>query len=1260
MNNETRNHNIVKANGIAVQQYGARLLFDLVIVLFFLLGCIPVWGQVSYIKSWTANAPEINPNTLVTKSLPAVTQAVQYMDGFGRVIQTVNKEGSLETSSGNTGDIVSIMTYDLLGRENKKYLPYPASGTDGSYRTAAINDQSTFFSSTGVANPIRGQGESFFYSQINFDASGLNRAMLNLPPGVNWGTASRGIQSGYWNNTSVDDVKKWDVTNSGVVGVFGSYNMNGAYPAGVLSKEITTDENGKQTVEFRDKENQLILKKVQLSGSIDDGSTGVGYVGWICTYYIYDIFNNLRAVIQPVGVSTLSGNGWVVNSQLLDEQFFRYEYDQRDRQIMKKIPGAVETYSVYDARDRKVMYQDGNMRSPGGYWQVTVYDDLDRPIKSGLLTNATAFSTHAQSAYSSTNYPSTASGFELLTQTHYDDYTSLPSGLTATMLSDWNSYFQQSSTTNAPYPVTPAQNANTSTKGVVTWSQSKILGTTNTFLSAVNIYDEKGRVIQTQSQNITGGVDVTTTQFSWTGQPLIIIVKQQKSGTGSQITVSVSQMSYDALGRVKKTEKRISNSLINNNTMTPYVTISAQQYDVVGQLKVKQLGNKRDASGNYTVSPLELLNYDYNIRGWLLGVNRSYVRDVSTASNVVGSGEVFTTPNPSPVAGNFFGFDLGYDKLSNDLPNSQSYAVAQYTGNISGCVWKSAHDGQIRKYDFSYDQTNRLIAADFKQYTNGSFNTTSGVNYAMSGIIYDDNGNLKAMNQMGMVNNVAQMVDQLVYTLLPGSNKIAKVSDGAPANGNAKLGDFQDGINGGDDYTYDNNGNLMTDQNKQISSVQYNYLNQPQTIAFTGKGTITYTYDAAGNKLQKVVVDNSGTPTITKVTSYIAGNVYENDILQFVLHEEGRVRPVSTSGYNFDYFLKDHLGNTRMIITDDQNIQSPILEATSYNPFGTSQQGISYTSGSTVNKYRYNGKETQNKEFQDGSGLEWSDYGARMYDVQIGRFVTQDPHAYFYQHINPYNYVMNNPLSYIDPNGKDYYFDYTGKYLGSDGIGNAFRLTHESDYKAAQDNAAGAAKDQKLKGKDKETYVNSTVHVQLTLADKDENVKSREITVEGAEASEATSAGMSTVDYLYSRTNSGDGTEFGINIYLNTVDATISFGRVQKSVAQNSDRTQFALRNEAGSDGTYVLMGNLHGHPDKKMNRNDLVDPGGPGNSEPDRGLAGQMQIAVYSIESGNRTATRPNIYVNYPSGNGYEQFKGGSDARAIKQDVLWQKVKGN
>lgn len=860
-------------------------------------------------------------------ALADVKQTTTFFDGLGRSAETVMKQSALVTG-GLPSDIVACTQYDAVGREPFKYLPYVSTATDGSFKPNALPEQNAF-------NGGQFPNENYYYSQLNYQASSLDRINNTSAAGANWTGSNRNIQKKYTGNTLNDVVRVWYVTNSITLGVFGSYNAPSIYPAGALYKSITIDENGKQLIEFKDLDGKPILKKVQLTAPADDGS-GTGYTGWLCTYYIYDYLNNLRCVVQPHGVELLLQNNWniaALSNIILNEQCFRYEYDERNRMIMKQVPGTGAVYMIYDNLDRPVMTQDANLRTLNK-WLVNLYENtLDRPVATGLFTTSTAFASLKAAAATSTAYPFTStttpsSGWELLTVTHYDDYTGIPSGLAGSLNLPANFSTNFYTTYNAS-PIYARQLTQSTpstaitTKGLVTWIQAEVLGVSPAqYISSANIYDDRARVIQVQSINITGGVDMATNQYDFTGKLLISDMRHQKlTGTVQNYQVA-SRNTYDDLGRIVKVEKTIPNT----NT---WKTISALAYDALGQLKTKSLGINQTTSG-----PLETQTYDYNIRGWLLGANRNFV------SNQSGT--------------NYFGFELGYDKSATIVGNNTTYAISQYNGNVNGTVWKNAGDGVINKYDFTYDAVNRLAGADFNQYTNGTFNKSAGNDFSVSNLNYDANGNILSMNQMGWKlggSTPSVPIDQLTYTPVPNTNRLQNVIDGSN-DVNTTLGDFRSSNTymtalGGSktvanassytDYTYDGNGNLTTDKNKDITSIAYNYMNLPQTITIAGKGTINYIYDAAGNKLKKIVNETSN--SLVTNTLYLYG-VYQNDVLQFLPTEEGRTRPIIPAPFNnnqsfaYDYLIKDHLGNTRVVLTDElQQDISPAATVEAANPY---------------------------------------------------------------------------------------------------------------------------------------------------------------------------------------------------------------------------------------------------------------------------------------------------------------------------------------
>jgi RHS repeat-associated protein len=940
--------------------------------IFILLSIFTIHSnaQVStqnFIKTWEATAPENNPNNLISRPLTDVTLSTLYSDGLSRPVQNVIKKGSL-SAAGNT-DLVGPVVYDAFGREAQKYLSYVSSSSDGLYKSDAITEQNNFY--TGSSSPIAGQGENLFYWKTEFESSPLNRAVKIMAPGNNWVGEGRGNETQYSINAVADAVRIWDVSYE--INDFGNYASSATYGVGELYKTIFIDENGKKNIQYKDKAGRVILNKVQISNT-----PGEAHTGWLCTYYLYDDFSRLRAVLPPKAVELLDGN-WQLTAEILNELCFRYEFDEKGRMIMKKLPGAGAVYAVYDKKDLLIFTQDASMRSRNE-WLTTLYDRLNRPVITGLITYngslsqlqdivSTQSSTNSSSGPSSVinldglttgtyqatnrinllpgfqtfigvrfaaqivngsaingdiingetvyrNYIPTGAAFEALTFTHYDDYNNLPAGLTSSINASGYAPNLNASSASPEYaePIV----ASNAVKGMATWSKVRVLGTEAQYNSSTNIYDEKGRILQTQAVNITGGVDVVTNQYNFVGQVLRNHIKHQKLGGTAQVYEVATKNNYDALNRVSSIEKNING--------TGWKTVSFLEYDALGQVKKKSLGT----DPNNTNNPLEQLAYDYNIRGWLLGVNRS---DVLTANG---------------TSTRRFGFELGYDKQTNTA--GRNYTAAQYNGNISGMIWKSAGDGIRRKYDFTYDAANRFMQGLFEQHNDGGAWDNATVNYNVKmgdgqdpTTAYDANGNIKKMQQWGLKGITSTQIDNLDYSYFNDGNKLKAVADAMPE---VKLGDFTDKNTTATDYGYDKNGNLTTDLNKRINgntgtdltsggAISYNYLNLPYQIAVkkddgTDKGSISYTYDAAGNKLKKTVHE-IGKPD--KTTLYLFGT-YEDDVLQFLPQEEGRIRYIpadvatnTEASFEWDYFIKDHLGNIRMVLTEE-NKPATVYQAT--------------------------------------------------------------------------------------------------------------------------------------------------------------------------------------------------------------------------------------------------------------------------------------------------------------------------------------------
>jgi RHS repeat-associated protein len=204
---------------------------------------------------------------------------------------------------------------------------------------------------------------------------------------------------------------------------------------------------------------------------------------------------------------------------------------------------------------------------------------------------------------------------------------------------------------------------------------------------------------------------------------------------------------------------------------------------------------------------------------------------------------------------------------------------------------------------------------------------------------------------------------------------------------------------------------MTVDKNKKITAITYNHLNLPTKIIFP-TGNIVYIYNAAGQKVQKVVTENT---TVT-TTDYLGGYQYKNAVLQFFPTAEGYVKnTANVFSYVFNY--TDHLGNVRLSYTKNPSTNAlTILEESNYYPFGLKHSPYNAITPAQDYKYRYN-----SKEYQDELSLNLYDCGARNYDPALGRWMNVDPLAETSRRFSPYVYALSNPVLFIDPDGMEAY-----------------------------------------------------------------------------------------------------------------------------------------------------------------------------------------------------------------------------------------------
>jgi RHS repeat-associated protein len=315
----------------------------------------------------------------------------------------------------------------------------------------------------------------------------------------------------------------------------------------------------------------------------------------------------------------------------------------------------------------------------------------------------------------------------------------------------------------------------------------------------------------------------------------------------------------------------------------------------------------------------------------------------------------------------YFRMQLSYDDIQTAASGQSS--TPGYTGNIT--AWTSEHllnGGSVngaRTNHYTYDGLNRLEDAVL-------YSPFSGMR--TEGHTYDFNGNIQSVTENGTVR------ESYAYA----GNRLTAMN----------------GVGG---YAYDVNGNCTAEGMSGLEFA-YNSLNLIRTVKQSGTLKATYGWLADGSKTGVVTPQGNGYEYLGSLTFKRIGGLLS---LEGASVDGGRIIATS-AGTESLFYITDHLGSTRVVVNGNGAVEARY----DYSPFGQEETDGSYPASG--NRHRYNGKESQRDV-----GMEYLDYGWRMYNARSRRWDGIDRKAEDFYSWSPYTYCLNNPINIIDPDGRD-------------------------------------------------------------------------------------------------------------------------------------------------------------------------------------------------------------------------------------------------
>ena len=975
-------------------------------LLFFIIFINGLTAQVTSTENYslTRNYQVARTTPVSSQGSTDVVEQVVYYDGLGRPKQQVAIR-----ASGDQRDILTHIDYDIFGRQIKEWLPYENTNTSyGSYRSSDQESATnTFYRNKYPLDISSVVADRNAFSEKLFEASPLSSLKKQAAPGSDWRMGGgHEIEMNYDTNEHNDNVTRFNVTYTNQDRQLPQLKSGGPYYlyhyAGELYKTVTKDENhdGSSTKyhtveEYKDKMGRVILKRTygdsDTNGDGDISDPGEGLARHE-TYYVYDEYGNLTFVLPP---KAEAGN-YTPTQTVLDELCYQYKYDSKNRLIEKKIPGKDWESIVYTTLDQPAMTQDANLKAQNK-WLFTKYDAFGRVVYTGRWSGNTTRD-YLQGVFdgASVQYESrTTSANTYAGQQVYYSNNAKPNGINDVyIINYYDSYLPSGAQGKVIVPLQTSYGTSitTNVKTLPTVNRVRVL-TTNDWITTTTGYDDKGRAIWIRTVNDYLNTDETVEMMlDFTGK--ILKTKTIHNKQNPNLTVITEDFfTYDHMGRMEKHTQKIDNGSTEE-------LIALNEYDELGQLKNKKVGNTMS-------QPLQVVDYTYNVRGWLKGIN-----------------------NLGNIGSDLFAFEMFYNNPTHGT------STGLFNGNISQVKWKSKGSNTSDFwYIYEYDALNRIKKG---QFDGGGW----WGRYNLENVVYDKNGNITKLVRKGHVvpnpsgSNFSDFgtIDNLTYSYDAG-NKLLKVTDAINIS-NAVKGQFNDGNKNSNDYEYDVNGNMVKDLNKGIigvnntAGIQYNHLNLPTSVNVMinkggGTGVISYVYDAKGIKLEKSSPEGT--------TQYSGNYIYKNGVLEFFSHPEGYVEKPGTQ-YKYVFQYKDHLGNVRLSyqdknnnnqidITSDPNT-SEIISERNYYPFGLEHKGYNNNFASNITnkaqEFTFNGI-----EYEKEIDIDLFEMDVRSYDPAIARFTAIDPITH--HSASTYTAFDNNPIYWTDPSGANAEEDPTKK-----------------------------------------------------------------------------------------------------------------------------------------------------------------------------------------------------------------------------------------